>query len=63
MIIAVADRGQSFDMSDWTIIQTNISGALTSANNLDGLLYANNSRSIQSLALSNGVLRYINSTL
>ena len=63
MIIAVADKGLNFSMSDWTIIQTNISGALTSANNLDGLLYANNSRSIQSLALSNGVLRYVNSSL
>ena len=63
MIIAIKAKSSEFDMEDWTIIQTNINGALTSTSNLNGILYANNSRIIQSLALSSGVLTYSNNTL
>ena len=56
MIIAVNDYNNEFSYSDWTIIQTNISGALTANSVLNGVLYASNSRTVQALALSNGVL-------
>jgi hypothetical protein len=46
MLIAVRHKGNNFAISDWTIIQNNISGSLTSTNVLSGILYANNSRSI-----------------
>lgn len=58
MIIAVRNKGNEFAISDWTIIQTNISGALTANSNLNGLLYANNSRVVNALALSSGILSY-----
>jgi hypothetical protein len=57
MIIAVKDKGANFAIADWTIIQTNINGALTSTANLNGLLYASNSRNVQSLAFGSGVLK------
>lgn len=57
MIIAVKKRGVAFAITDWTIIQTNISGALTATSNLSGLLYASNSRVINALAFSTGILR------
>ena len=57
MIIAVKDKGTNFAITDWTIIQTNINGALTSTFNLNGLLYASNSRNVQSLAFGSGVLK------
>lgn len=57
MIIAVDNKEDSFSFSDWTIIQNNIDGALTSNFNLSGLLYANNSRSVQSLLFGNGILK------
>lgn len=63
MIIAVKDKATLFDMDDWTVIQTNISGALTSASNLNGLLYSNNSRVVNSLALASGILKYDGTTL
>lgn len=63
MIIAVRKRGQDFSINDWTIIQTNISGALTATSNLNGLLYAGGSRVVSALALSNGVLKSDGSTL
>lgn len=63
MLIAVKDRNEVFDIDDWSVIQTNISGALTASSLLNGILYANNSRAIQSLALSNGVLTSNGSTL
>lgn len=63
MIIAVRKRGEDFSMDDWTIIQTNISGALTATSNLNGLLYAGGSRVVSALALSNGVLKSDGSTL
>lgn len=56
MIIAIANKSLAFSMQDWTVIQTNISGALTAVSNLDGILYANGSRSVSSLAFGNGVL-------
>lgn len=58
MIIAVKAKSGQFDIDDWTVIQTNISGALTATSNLNGLLYANNSRVVNSLALSSGILKY-----
>lgn len=63
MLIAVKAKGQEFDINDWTVIQTNISGALTATSNLNGLLYSNNSRVVNSLSLSNGVLKYENGAL
>lgn len=63
MLIAVHHKGQEFDIDDWTVIQTNISGALTATSTLNGLLYANNSRTVNSLALSSGVLKYDGSNL
>jgi len=63
MIIAVKAKVSSFDITDWTIIQTNISGALTATSALDGLLYASNSRIVNALALSNGVLKYDGTSL
>lgn len=63
MLIAVKDKGSVFNINDWSVIQTNITGAVTAASTLNGLLYANNSRAIQSLALSNGVLTSNGSTL
>lgn len=57
MIIAVKDKSTNFAIADWTIIQTNINGALTSTANLNGLLYASNSRNVQSLAFGSGVLK------
>lgn len=63
MIIAVRKRGDDFSINDWTIIQTNISGALTATSNLNGLLYAGGSRIVSALALSNGVLKSDGSTL
>lgn len=56
ILIAVGSKNTDFDINDWTIIQNNISGALTSTNNLNGLLYASNSRNIQSIALQSGVV-------
>jgi len=44
MIIAIKNRGSNFDINDWSILQTNINGALTSTQTLSGILYANNSR-------------------
>lgn len=58
MIIAVRQKGNAFLISDWTIIQTNISGALTANSNLNGLLYASGSRVVNALALSSGILKY-----
>lgn len=58
MLIAVHKKDQEFNINDWTVIQTNISGALTATQNLNGLLYANNSRVVNSLALSNGILKF-----
>ena len=63
MIIAVRKRGDNFSINDWTIIQTNISGALTATSNLNGLLYAGGSRVVNALALSNGILKSDGSTL
>lgn len=63
MLIAVHAKGNEFDINDWTVIQTNISGALTSNSNLNGILYANNSRIVNSLALSNGILKYDGTSL
>lgn len=63
MIIAVREKGAQFSINDWTIIQTNISGALTATTNLSGLLYASGSRVVNALALSNGILKYDGSTL
>jgi len=63
MIIAVREKGAQFSINDWTIIQTNISGALTATTNLNGLLYASGSRVVNALALSNGILKYDGSTL
>lgn len=64
MIIAVHAKGNEFDINDWTIIQTNISGALTATSNLNGLLYASNSRVVQALSLStSGILKNDNGTL
>lgn len=57
MLIAIHKKGSEFDINDWTIIQTNISGALTAVSNLNGLLYANNSRTINSLSYSDGILK------
>lgn len=63
MIIAVKKRGAEFDIHDWAIIQTNISGALTAVSNLNGLLYASGSRVVQALSLSSGILKYNGSSL
>ena len=63
MLICVKDIDSSFNINDWTIIQTNINGALTSNAVLDGLLYANSSRTVQSLALASGVLAYESGSL
>lgn len=63
ILIAVESKNTDFDINDWTIIQNNISGALTSTNNLNGLLYASNSRNIQSIALQSGVVTSNGSTL
>lgn len=63
MLIAVHAKGSEFDIDDWTVIQTNISGALTANSNLNGLLYANNSRVVNALALSNGILKYNGTSL
>lgn len=63
MIIAVHSKENEFDIDDWTVIQTNISGALTATSNLNGILYANNSRTINSLAFSDGILKYSSSGL
>lgn len=63
MMIAIKDRDTTFDMSDWTVIQTNINGALTATNNLSGILYANNSRNIQALAFGNGILKSDGATI
>lgn len=63
MIIAVHAKGNEFDIDDWTVIQTNISGALTSVSNLNGILYANSSRVVNSLAFSTGILKYNGSSL
>jgi len=63
MIIAIKKRGDNFSINDWTIIQTNISGALTATSNLNGLLYSGGSRVVSALALSNGVLKSDGSTL
>lgn len=56
MIIAIRDKGADFSILDWTVIQTNISGALTATSNLTGILYGNGSRVVNSLAFSTGVL-------
>jgi hypothetical protein len=58
MLIAVHAKGSEFDIEDWTVIQTNISGALTSTSNLNGILYANSSRVVNSLPFSAGILKY-----
>lgn len=58
MLIAVKNKNNNFNIEDWTVIQTNISGALTATSNLNGLLYANNSRVVNALALSSGILKY-----
>jgi len=63
MIIAVKSKGSQFNINDWTVIQTNISGALTATSNLNGLLYSNNSRVVNSLALASGVLKSDGSSL
>lgn len=63
MIIAIKSKGSQFNINDWTIIQTNISGALTATSNLNGLLYANNSRVVNSLALASGILKSDGSSL
>lgn len=63
MLIAVHKKDQDFNINDWTVIQTNISGALTASQNLNGLLYANNSRVVNSLALSSGILKFDGTTL
>lgn len=63
MIIAIRDKGASFSTLDWTIIQTNISGALTSANTPDGILYTSNSRSVNSLSFGNGLLKSDGATI
>ena len=63
MLIAVHAKGNEFSINDWTVIQTNISGALTSSSNLDGILYANNSRIVNSLNFSSGILKYSGSAL
>lgn len=56
MIIAVKDKNTNFNINDWTVIQTNISGALTATTNLTGVLYGNGSRVVNALAFSTGVL-------
>jgi hypothetical protein len=58
MLIAVHPKDTDFDIDDWTVIQTNISGALTASSTLNGLLYSNNSRVVNSLAFYTGVLKY-----
>lgn len=63
MLIAVKEKTSNFDLDDWTVIQTNISGALTATSNLNGLLYANNSRVVNALALSSGILKYDGTSL
>ena len=63
MLIAVKEKTSDFDINDWTVIQTNISGALTATSNLNGLLYANNSRVVNALALSSGILKYDGTSL
>ena len=63
MIIAVRAKGNEFSIDDWTVIQTNISGALTSVSNLNGILYSNSSRIVNSLAFSSGILKYNGSSL
>ena len=55
MIIAVNNKGNDFAIGDWTIIQANLDGTLSStASNLTGVLYATGSRSISALAFDNG---------
>lgn len=63
MLIAVKEKTSDFNLDDWTVIQTNISGALTATSNLNGLLYANNSRVVNALALSSGILKYDGTSL
>lgn len=50
VLLCINDKGNTFSGSDFTVIQNNIDGALTSAALLNGLLYASNSRSVNSLA-------------
>lgn len=63
MIIAIKNKQGQFKITDWAIIQTNINGALTATSDLNGLLYANNSRVISSLALSSGILQSDGTTI
>ena len=50
ILLCINDKGSTFKGSDFTVIQNNIDGALTSADVLNGILYANNSRNIESLS-------------
>ena len=50
VLLCVNDKKTTFKGSDFTVIQNNIDGSLTSASLLNGILFANNSRSIDSLA-------------
>ena len=54
MLIAVNNKGNDFSISDWTIIQANLDGTLSSTSNLTGVLYGTGSRNISALAFDNG---------
>lgn len=57
MIIAIRDKQENFSIDDWTVIQTNINGALTATSLPNGILYTHNSRNVSSLAFGNGILK------
>ena len=64
MLIAVRHKSNgTFVDTDFTIIQTNITGALTANTNLSGLLYADGSRVVNALSFTSGVLTYSDNTL
>ena len=63
VLLAINDKGDTFKGSDFTVIQNNISGALTSDTELNGIVTANSSRTLTAFAYpvtGTPLLRYNN---
>lgn len=57
MVIAIKDVASStYSAADWTVIQANLTGTLTSTDVLNGVLYATGSRAISSISGTSGYI-------
>ena len=62
MLICVSNYGSAYAASDWTVVQANTDGVVTSANTLSGIIYGTGTRALSSLGFSSGKILSNNGT-